>query len=127
VNLLEIHSRKADNGVAVRYGFGCGEYSPGRDWRLGRGFVLHGYIIRNPLTHVNNKRLALRNRVTYNRDMARKRLPAEVLEFFKKQGAKGGKMGGAIRAARMTAEERSESARKAVQARWAKGKGVRSE
>jgi hypothetical protein len=37
-------------------------------------------------------------------------------------GRKGGKKGGPARAARMTAEERSESARKAVLARWAKAK-----
>jgi len=39
-------------------------------------------------------------------------------------GRRGGKKGGLARAARMTAEERSESARKAVLARWAKGKTV---
>jgi hypothetical protein len=37
-------------------------------------------------------------------------------------GRKGGKKGGPARAAKMTAEERSDSARKAVQARWAKKK-----
>jgi len=37
-------------------------------------------------------------------------------------GKKGGKIGGASRAARLTPEERSEAARKAVQARWAKTK-----
>lgn len=35
-------------------------------------------------------------------------------------GRKGGKKGGAARAAKMTPEERSESAKKAAQARWAK-------
>jgi len=54
--------------------------------------------------------------------MPRKKLPAEILEYFKKQGAKGGKIGGNLRAERMTAEQRSESARRAVQARWAKSK-----
>jgi hypothetical protein len=39
-------------------------------------------------------------------------------------GRKGGQKGGPARAASMTPEERSESARKAVQARWEK---VRSE
>jgi len=38
-------------------------------------------------------------------------------------GRKGGKKGGAARAAKMTPAERSESARKAVQARWAKARG----
>lgn len=37
-------------------------------------------------------------------------------------GRKGGLKGGKARAANMTAEERSESARKAVTARWAKAK-----
>jgi hypothetical protein len=38
-------------------------------------------------------------------------------------GRKGGKKGGPARAANMTAEERSTSARNAVLARWAKEKG----
>jgi hypothetical protein len=38
-------------------------------------------------------------------------------------GRRGGKKGGPARAAAMTPEERSESARKAVLARWAKIKG----
>src|SRR5208337_3258577 len=37
-------------------------------------------------------------------------------------GRKGGKKGGPARAARLTPEQRSESARNAVQARWAKAK-----
>jgi len=37
-------------------------------------------------------------------------------------GRRGGKIGGPARAANMTAQERSEAARKAVQARWAKAK-----
>ena len=40
----------------------------------------------------------------------------------RKGGLKGGKKGGKARARNMTPEERSESARKAVQARWAKAK-----
>jgi hypothetical protein len=40
----------------------------------------------------------------------------EMLEMFKKTGAQGGKK----RAANMSKKERSESARKAAQARWAK-------
>lgn len=35
-------------------------------------------------------------------------------------GKRGGKKGGPARAAKMTPEERSESARNAVKARWAK-------
>jgi hypothetical protein len=48
---------------------------------------------------------------------ARKKDPTAVA-----LGRKGGKKGGPARAAKLTPEERSESARKAVQARWAKGK-----
>lgn len=45
-------------------------------------------------------------------------LPAEALEFFRKQGAKGGK----ARKKKLTKEELSEQGRKAVMARWAKAK-----
>lgn len=45
-----------------------------------------------------------------------------MAEYFAKLGKKGGKKGGPARAARMTPEQRSESARKAVEARWAKAK-----
>jgi len=38
-------------------------------------------------------------------------------------GRKGGKKGGPARAAKLTPKQRSESARKAVLARWAKAKG----
>lgn len=37
-------------------------------------------------------------------------------------GKKGGALGGHARAAKMTAEERSDSARKAIQTRWGKAK-----
>ena len=48
-------------------------------------------------------------------DMPRKKNPAAVA-----LGRLGGKKGGPARAAKMTAEELTESARKAVNARWAK-------
>jgi len=51
-----------------------------------------------------------------------KKLPPEVRDYFVKKGRKGGKLGGPARAAAMTPEQRSESARKAVLARWAKRK-----
>jgi hypothetical protein len=38
-------------------------------------------------------------------------------------GRKGGKIGGRARAAKMSAEQRQDSARKAVLARWAREKG----
>lgn len=54
--------------------------------------------------------------------MGKRAFPTELTEYFAKIGRKGGKRGGAVRASRMTAEERSESARRAVEARWAKKK-----
>jgi hypothetical protein len=62
--------------------------------------------------------------------MAKKKLLPEVLEYFRKQGAKGGKIGGKIGGKRsletMTPEERSARAKKAsaaaVAARKAKKK-----
>jgi hypothetical protein len=50
------------------------------------------------------------------------KVPQELRDYLSKLGKKGGKVGGPARAAAMTAEQRSESARKAVQARWAKTK-----
>jgi hypothetical protein len=50
------------------------------------------------------------------------KLPKAVLEFFQEQG----RIGGEKRAANLTAEERSEQARKAVQSRWAKEKSKKS-
>lgn len=61
--------------------------------------------------------------VAYNLIVAKK-LPPDIRDFFVKMGRKGGKLGGSVRAANMTAEQRSESARKAVQARWAKKKAA---
>jgi hypothetical protein len=52
--------------------------------------------------------------------MAKSQVPPELREYLAKIGKKGGKAGGPARAAAMTPKERSESARKAVQARWAK-------
>ncbi len=49
--------------------------------------------------------------------MSKRKDPAAVA-----LGRKGGKKGGPARAAKMTPEERSESARKAVLARWARRK-----
>jgi len=49
--------------------------------------------------------------------MAKKRLPAEVLEYFRKQGAKGGKIGGKIGGKRsletMTPDQRVARAKRA--------------
>ena len=46
----------------------------------------------------------------------------DLSETAKQLGRRGGLKGGPARAKKMTAEERSESARKASQARWAKAK-----
>lgn len=58
--------------------------------------------------------------------MAKKRLPSDVLEFFRKQGAKGGQIGGKRSLETMTPEERTARAKKAsaaaVAARKAKKK-----
>ncbi|MGA9055927.1 MAG: hypothetical protein WB763_05385, partial [Terriglobia bacterium] len=56
-----------------------------------------------------------------NEGMAKK-LPPDIREYFVRKGRQGGKLGGPARAAAMTPEQRSESARKAVLARWAKAK-----
>ncbi len=49
VNLLEIHSQEADNGFAGHCSFGCGDYSPYWCFNTDRGFLLHVYIILDPL------------------------------------------------------------------------------
>ena len=73
--------------------------------------------------HVDVKQmeLAFSRAVTYILIMAKRKNAAAV-----ELGRKGGKKGGPARAANMTPEERSDSARNAVLARWAKyyeGKG----
>ena len=50
--------------------------------------------------------------------VSRKKLPPEIRDFFVRMGKKGGAKGGHARAERMTPEQRSEAARKAVQTRW---------
>jgi hypothetical protein len=70
--------------------------------------------------------LEIRNGVTYTQNVGKKKLPPEVREYFIKMGRQGGKIGGAARAEKLTAEQRSESARKAVQARWKKAKEAES-
>lgn len=52
--------------------------------------------------------------------MKKQKLPPDVLEYFRQQGAKGGKIGGSKAWANLTPEERSERAKKAVAAREAK-------
>ena len=59
--------------------------------------------------------MTFRERLRTFYPVTRRKNPAAVA-----LGRKGGKKGGPARAAKMTPEERSESARKAVRARWAK-------
>jgi len=68
----------------------------------------------------------VRTGVTYTGGVPKKKLPPDVLEYFVQMGKKGGALGGRIRAAKMSAEERQESARKAVLARWEKRKVAES-
>jgi hypothetical protein len=72
-----------------------------------------------PFVHLQ---LAIRDRSRYNRFVAENQDPSndELRELARKLGRRGGLKGGPARAAKMTPEERSESARKAVKARWAK-------
>jgi hypothetical protein len=65
---------------------------------------------------------AVRDRLRYNRCMTEKQdlSDEELRELARKLGRRGGLKGGPARAAKMTPEERSEAARKAVKARWAK-------
>jgi hypothetical protein len=75
-----------------------------------------------PIRIVKNNLLVFRNGVTYIVAMPRRKMPQAVKEYFIKMGRKGGRIGGKARAAKLTDEERSESARRAVMARWAKRK-----
>jgi hypothetical protein len=56
--------------------------------------------------------------------MARSKLSAEALEFFRRAGSKGGKLGTKARMAKLTPEQRSEIAKKAAAARWKNQKRV---
>lgn len=50
------------------------------------------------------------------------KLPAEVRAAFAAYGAQGGRKGGKARAAKLTPKQRTEAARKAARARWAKAR-----
>jgi hypothetical protein len=66
--------------------------------------------------------LAIRDRSRYNPCVAENQdlTDEEIRKLARIFGRRGGLKGGPARAAKMTPEERSESARKAVKARWAK-------
>ena len=42
-------------GLENLYGFGCAVFGPGRCVNTDRGFLLHAYIILNPLLNVKQK------------------------------------------------------------------------
>jgi|ERR1039458_1711863 hypothetical protein len=117
---LRFTTESAILGLEGLYGFGCADFGPGRCFNTDRGFLLHALIIRTPPTNVNRKVLAIRTGVTYTEIVPKKKLPPEIRDYFVRMGKKGGALGGHARASRMTEEERTESARKAVTARWAK-------
>jgi len=52
--------------------------------------------------------------------MAKKRIPADIREYFRKMGQIGGKAGVAARMEKVSPERRKEIAQKAIAARWAK-------
>lgn len=66
--------------------------------------------------------LEIRDRSRYNSCMSENQdtTDEELRELARRLGRRGGLKGGPARAAKMTPEERSEAARKAVNARWAK-------
>jgi hypothetical protein len=49
-------------------------------------------------------------------------LPPDVMEFFRKAGARGGRAGATTRWKDVSPAARTESARKAARARWSKAK-----
>lgn len=86
------------------------------------GFSFHASSVRDRsrIKQAKNETMSLYfpRTVTYHRSVLGKRKnPAAVA-----LGRKGGKKGGPARAASLSAEQRTESARKAVKARWSKVK-----
>lgn len=70
------------------------------------GYNLPAEVVQN----INRKPLKKGEEIMYS------------LEYFREQGKIGGKVGGKATAAKLTPEERSASARRAVQSRWKKHK-----
>jgi hypothetical protein len=52
--------------------------------------------------------------------MPRRKIPKAALDWFRKQGTKGGNLSAAARMEKLTPEQRSDIAKKAAAARWAK-------
>lgn len=94
----------------------------------------------NPLVNIQaiHNRLIVRNRSRIEQEMSSLDFPDRsriIIPMARKRknpyavalGRKGGRKGGPARAANMTPEQRSESARNAVTARWAKEKATKPE
>ena len=62
--------------------------------------------------------------VKYNEVMARKKMPDDIRAYFERMGRLGGKIGGKVRAEKLTPERRKAIARAAIAARWAKSKSA---
>ena len=76
-------------------------------------------VYLTPLRESIRKRLLSHKGVMYYEGMA-KRLPADIRAYFVRMGRTGGKLGGKIRAEKLSPERRKEIARNAIAARWAK-------
>ena len=50
----------------------------------------------------------------------RSKIPAELIDYFREEGRRGGKLSGAARMQKLTAEQRKAVAKKAAAARWSK-------
>ncbi|MGA8597653.1 MAG: P63C domain-containing protein [Bryobacteraceae bacterium] len=118
MNILEIHSREADNGVAGHCGFGCGDFSPDRCSTTDQGFLLYGYILYLPGKE-RNLFVDFFLVQVYDIDMADEpfNLTSEAAKELSKLGAS---KGGTARAVKLSADRRREIARAAIQARWEK-------
>lgn len=77
----------------------------------------HGGGLSRNYTKASKSRVTLRDRSRMMLNVEKRKNPYAVA-----LGRKGGRKGGPARAAKMTAEQRSESARNAVLARWAKAR-----
>jgi hypothetical protein len=80
----------------------------------------HISIMLDPHKQVKENRQEIFKGVKLSLVAKKTRLPEEVLQFFREQGKRGGKIGGKARAQSLTSEERSAIAKKAAAARWGK-------
>lgn len=105
-------------GLRLHHGFGCMESSPGQRWRVGRGFLLHGYSVYL-LGHECKIFIDFFLGQVY--DVGMKDEPFKLTsEAAKKLSQLGAAKGGEARASKLSPERRREIARAAVQTRWEK-------